>query len=257
MANEMGRPKNYTTEEIKNIINLYVDHTGGTVLLNASKIAKYANDELGLPNFKYYAINRNKETKQHLKDLNDRIIGVSDKKLPIIKSVFTQIDVNSYLSMKEDDLKVALQNLNVLIEDMANANTELIKENVKLKTKIQEKDIELRRLNEKISEANKEYDKGLSNSKGKVDEQKQKIQDLSAKVRQQDDLIHMLWDREAEKILMQKGIFENDGVELNENRIISDVYADITKVAKEVNDNFSNIEVEKISNKFIERIKNI
>ncbi len=257
MLNEMGRPKNYTTEEIKNVIDSYIAHTGGTVLLNATKVAKYANEELELHNFKYYVINRNQETKQYLEDLNNRIIGTSDKKLSISKSVFTQIDVNSYLSMKKEDLKVALQNLNVFMEDMANINTELIKENVKLKTRIQEKDTEIRRLKEQILEANNGFNKELFNSKEKVDEQKQKLQYLSIRVRQQEDLLHMLWDREAENILMQKGVFENDGVELNKNRVISDVDADITKVAKGLNDIFSNIDDDKISDKFMDRLKNI
>lgn len=52
MTNKMGRPKAYATEEIKNIIDSYLAYTGGTILLNASKIAKYAIDELELPNFK-------------------------------------------------------------------------------------------------------------------------------------------------------------------------------------------------------------
>lgn len=145
--------------------------------------------------------------------------------------------------MKKDDLKVAL-----------NANTELIKENLKLKTRIQEKDTEIRRVNKEITEKYTGYHKGMDASKEILDEQKQKIQELSIKVRRQEDLLHMLWDREAENILKINGVFENDGVELTENRVISDVNADIVEVVK---DTFPDIKDDKISYELINRIKNI
>lgn len=254
MTNKMGRPKAYATEEIKNIIDSYLAYTGGTVFLNASKIAKYANDELELPNFKYYVINRDPEAKEYLEGLNARITGLSIKKIPITKTVFTQIDIISYLSMKKDDLKVALNNLNVLLEDMSNANTELIKENLKLKTRIQERDLEIRRMSKEIDEKYAEYQKREKTSKEILDAQKQKIHELTMKVRQQDDLTHILWDREAEKILKKNGVFEDDGVELSEDRVISEVDTDILGVVK---DTFQNVEDDKISFELINRIKNI
>ncbi|QOX63877.1 hypothetical protein FRZ06_11305 [Anoxybacterium hadale] len=249
MSNDMGRPKNYTTEEIKNVIDCYVTYTGGTVLLNASQIARYANSELGLANFKYYVVNRNSQVKKYLKDLNERITGTSDAKLSFSKSVFTQIDANKYLSMKKDDLKVALNNLNILLENMANMNTELIKENVKLKNRTQEKDTEIRRLNSEISNTYNECSKSISNSKEKTDCQKQKIQELVKKAKQQEDLLHILWDREAETILKQNGIFEDDGTGLNKNRIIDEV-KNVAGIISSTNDN-------KISYELINRLKNI
>ncbi|OAB41780.1 hypothetical protein [Paenibacillus antarcticus] len=254
MINKMGRPKAYVTEEIKNIIDSYLAYTGGTILLNASKIAKYVNDELELPNFKYYVINRDPEAKKYLEGLNARITGVSDKKISFTKSVFTQIDINSYLSMKKDDLKVALYNLNVLLEDMSNANTELIKENLKLKTRVQEKDTEIRRVNKEVIEKYTDYQKGMDASKEMLVEQKQKIQELTIKMKQQDDLTHILWDREAENILKKNGVFVDNGVELTEDRVISDIDADIIEVVK---DTFPNIEDDKISYELINRIKSI
>ncbi|MCK8489249.1 hypothetical protein M0651_18920 [Paenibacillus sp. MBLB2552] len=254
MTNKMGRPKAYATEEIKNIIDSYLAYTGGTVFLNASKIAKYANDELDLPNFKYYVINRDPEAKEYLEGLNARITGLSNKKIPITKTVFTQIDINSYLSMKKDDLKVALNNLNVLLEDMSNANTELIKENLKLKTRAQEKDTEIRRMNKENTEKYTEYQNAMVAYKELLDDQKQKIQELTIKVKQQDDLTHILWDREAENILKKNGVFEDDGVELSQDRVISDADADIIEVVK---DTFPKVEDDKISYELINRIKNI
>jgi len=254
MTNRMGRPKAYATEEIKNIIDSYVAYTGGTVLLNASKIAKYANDELELPNFKYYVINRDREAKDYLESLNARITGLFNKKLPITKSVFTQLDINSYLSMKKDDLKVALINLNALLEDMSDANTELIKENLKLKTRVQEKDTEIRRMNKEVAEKYTEYQKHMDVFKEMLDEQKQKTQELTLKLKQQDDLTHMLWDKEAENILKKIGIFEDDGVEINKERVISDVNTDVIEIVKGT---FPNFEDDKISYELINRIKNI
>lgn len=254
MTNRMGRPKAYATEEIKNIIDSYLAFTGGMVLLNASKIAKYANDELELPNFKYYVINRDPAAKEYLEGLNLRITGVSNRKVPITKSIFTQIDINNYLSMKKDDLKVALNNLNVLLEDLSNANTELIKENLKIRTRAQEKDSEIRRMNKEITEKYTEYQKVMVEYKGLLDEQKQKIQELTKKIKQQDDLTHILWDREAENILKKNGIFKDDSVELNKDRVITDIDADIIEVVK---DTLPNIGDDKISYEFINRIRNL
>jgi hypothetical protein len=254
MMNKMGRPKAYATEEIKNIIDSYLACTGGTVLLNASKIAKYANDELEVPNFKYYVINRDLEAKEYLEGLNARITGLSNKKISITKSVFTQIDISSYLSMKKDDLKIALNNLNVLLEDMSTANTELIKENLKLKTRVQEKDTEIRRMNKEMTEKHAENQKGMDDLKEMLTEQKQTIQKLTIKVKRQNDLTHMLWDREAENILKKNGVFEDDGVELSEDKVISDVDTDIIKVIK---DTSPSVEDDKISYELINRIKDI
>ncbi|MFC6648331.1 hypothetical protein [Paenibacillus rhizoplanae] len=254
MANKMGRPKAYATDEIKNIIDTYLAYTGGTILLNASKIAKYANDELNIASFKYYVINRDPEAKSYLEELNARITGLSTKKIPIRKSVFTQIDIQGYLSMKKNDLKVALNNLNILLEDMSDANTELIKENIKFKTRVQEKDTELRRINAINTEKHTEYQKLIYSFKETIDEQRQVIQELSIKVKQQNDLTHLLWDKEAEKILKESGVFEDDGVELSKARVISDADTDIMEVVKGT---LPNVEDEKISYKLINRIKNL
>ncbi|MFD1903747.1 hypothetical protein ACFSQ7_05880 [Paenibacillus rhizoplanae] len=85
--------------------------------------------------------------------------------------------------MKKNDLKVALNNLNILLEDMSDANTELIKENIKFKTRVQEKkDTELRRINAINTEKHTEYQKNLYILfKETIDEQRQVIQELSIK----------------------------------------------------------------------------
>lgn len=68
-----GRPKDYTA---KNVIDMYVSFTGGTVPLKASIIAEYAENELGLTKFKYYTIKRNFDTSQYMKELNEKISGM-------------------------------------------------------------------------------------------------------------------------------------------------------------------------------------
>lgn len=253
----MGRPKHYTYEDIKNVIDMYVSYTGGTVLLKASKIAEYAEKKLGLIKFKYYTINRNSDAVEYKEKLNKEISGIAEKKLTSAVTTFTQINVKLYQSMSKEELGKALMNINTLMEDMVDSNTILLKENLGLKDTVRENDIEIKKLNNIVNELVNKSTESMEKLKNKITEQSEIINKLTQSVKQSDHIMHLLWDKEVETIMKHTGVFENDGEEINPKRIITDIKESIVHVAKDANKLELGSESEKISYKFIERLNNI
>jgi len=254
---EMGRPKKRSTEDIKTVIDDYLSFTRGTVLLSASKIAEYADKKLGIKKFKYYDITRNLEAKKYVEDLNKEISRGEEKKITSAVTTFTQISVQAYQSMNKAELGQALTNLNTLMEDMADSNTKLLKANLVLKDSVREKDIEIKKLKDLVDETAKNSTKSMEELKRAINEQREIINRLKQSVKQTDDVIHLLWDKEAEIIMKHTGTFENDGVETNPKRMITDIEESIIPVAIDANKLDSGKESEKISNKLMERLKRI
>ncbi|WP_088187862.1 hypothetical protein [Desulfosporosinus sp. FKA] len=255
---EMGRPKHYSTKDIMNVIDMYVSFTGGTVLLNSSKIAEYARTKLGLIYFKYYVINRNSEAKEYLKDINEAISSNSEKQLTSAVTTFTQINIQSYQSMTKEQLGRALANLNTLMEDMADSNTKLLKQSLALKELVREKDIELKRFEELYNQMSQNSDENMEGLKNKVNEQREIINKLTQSVKQSDDVVHLLWDKEAEVVMKYSGVFENDEEEIiNSKRIMTDIQESISHVTKDAHKIHSSKDSEKISKRFMERLNNL
>lgn len=253
----MGRPKHYSTKDIKDVIDDYVSFTGGTVLLNASKIAEHAVKILGLKNFRYYVINRNSETKKYVEDLNKEISKDKGKKLTSAVTAFTQIDIKAYQSMNKTELGQALKNRNTLIEDMADSNTNLLQENLALKDSVRAKDIDIKRLNDLVDETAQNSAKVMEESKITINEQRETINKLIQSVKKSDEAIRLLWEKEAEDLMKHTGIFENDGVVTNPKRTITDIEESIISIAKDAKKLDSGKESEKISNKFMDRLRKI
>ena len=254
---EMGRPKKSSTEHIKNIIDEYVSFTGGTVLLNASKIAEYADKNLGIKNFKYYDINRNPEAKKYVEDLNKEISKGEDKKITSSVTNFSHIDVQSYLSMNKEQLGKALANLNTEREDMADSNTKLLKENIALKDSLRTKNIEIKKLNDLVNATVKGSTENMDEFKRTINEQREIISRLKQTIKQFDDANHLLWDKEAKIIMKHAGVFDNDGVTVNPKRIITDIEKSMIPVVKDANTLESGKVSEKICSTFMDRLRKI
>jgi hypothetical protein len=250
---EMGRPKKCLTKDIKSVIDDYVSFTGGTVLLNASKIAEYAETKLGIKNFKYYDITRNTETKRYVDDLNREIAKGEEKKLTSAVTTVTQINVQAYQSMSKAELGQALTNLNTLMEDMADSNTKLLREKLLLRDTIRERDIEIKKLNDTVNQTVQNSAICVADLKRTINEQREAIVRLTQSVKLKDDTLHLLWDKEAETILKQTGVFENGGVEINPQRNVTDIEESTVSVVNDA----KKIESETISNKFMERLRKI
>lgn len=253
----MGRPKNYSTADIKNIIDMYISFTGGTVLLSASKIAGYAEKNLGLSSFKYYVINRNPETKKYIEDLNRNICDVAEKKITLAATSFTQIDVQKYKTMNKDELGIALANINTLLEDMVDSNTRLLKENIALKNVIREKELEIKKINDTVRKSALNSDESLKQLQNENDKQRKIINTLKQSEKQSSDIIHLLWDKEAEIIMKKTGVFINDGGESNPKRTITDIDDNVFSIIKDANTLECTNESENLHKKFMQRLKNI
>lgn len=213
MANT-GRPLSYKTEDIKEIINQYIRFTDGRVLLNASKVADYAQRELHLSNFKYYVINRNAETKQYLSDMNNKIKSVltGDKSTNI--SVFRSIDVEALISLPKDKLIVALNGVNIQIESMTDKYADIIKENMLLRSQIAD-------LTSELHKKDKEHQKEVEALNEKLQKKKQQLSDLSKKYIDTLECVHIAWDHEAETVLKKIGIFKDDTIEDTSSAVIT------------------------------------
>lgn len=253
----MGRPKKNSIEHIKNVIDDYVSFTGGNVLLNASKIAEYAENKIGMKNFKYYDITRNPETKKYIEDLNNAISKGKAKKLTAAITNFTHINVQLYLSMNKEQLGKALTNLNAEREEMADSNTKLLKENITLIDSLRAKGIEIKKLNDLVNATVKGSVEDMDELNRTINEQREIITRLKQTIKQFDDTNHLLWDKEAEIIMKHTGVFDNDGVGVNPKRIITDIEGSIIPVVKDANTLGAGKVSEKISSKFMDRLRGI
>ena len=226
MGHKTGRPNIYQTDDIKLIIDQYVRYTEGKSLISASKVAKFAVDELHLSdNFKYYVIQRNPETKQYLEEINERIknFAIANRDAPV--AVFKTLDIEAMMNMSPNKLRVGLQNLNTMIEDTSDKYAKVIQENIKLsrlcvslKTEIGEYKKEL---DEFIKKANKREDELT----GIIEKQKEEVIELKS-------IMHIAWDKEAETILKKEKIFVDDGTEIDRKKTITDPTFNLIKTVE-------------------------
>ena len=126
MQKKNGRPKNFETSEIIEIIDEYVTYTQATVIINASRVAEYARTKKGLAGFQYYHINRNKEVKEYVDVLNTRIKENPAAARTKAITTFEPIDIPKYLNKSKEQLGKSLTILNTFMEQLTNNNTELV-----------------------------------------------------------------------------------------------------------------------------------
>lgn len=249
---DIGRPRKYSTSDVRKIIDEYVAFTGGTVLLDASKVARYAERNLDLKMFKYYDITRNVEIKKYIGDLNSAIVAKEEKRITSSATAVTQIDVMAYLSMNKVELKQALININVLIEDIADSNTKLLKEVIILQDRIRGQDIQIKKQSDMLSQANKDAEKRMESLKKTIREQRAIVESLARSVKVRDNTLHLLWDKESELVLKQMGLLEN-----NDQRTDSKNIMDVAQKTDLVIDDAHAIGLDKVSFAFMEKLKKI
>lgn len=218
---KVGRPTNYRTEDIIEIINQYIRYTEGTVLLNASKIANYATKELRLDNFKYYVINRNKEAKAYLDDMNEKIKSNLTEGKSERTALFRTLDIEAILELNSQKLATVLQNINTQIEQLNNKYADVVNENIKLKTLSNNKTVNdrIKNLEEEIRKLkikNKELEDVNREQKAKYDRLYESVMNA--------------WETEAETVLKKVGVFVDDGSSMDDNAIIESTTEDIISI---------------------------
>lgn len=228
-----GRPKSYTTECIKEIIDECVIFHQGRVLLSASKVAEYAQQRKGLDNFKYYVINRNEECKKYLEEINERIKENASYGKGSAALAFEPIDIEAYQNMSKDKLGQALANLNILLENMAENNRNLLEQRLKQNKLLDKANMEIIALKEEINN----YKEQLRQveMKNMIDVENEKSKQLKV-MRQNEELktaMHILWDEEAENVMKEVGIFDEDGKKPDLNKVMCDIDESIEKVEKD------------------------
>ena len=201
-----------------------------------------------LPNFKYYVIQRNSETKQYLEEINERIKDNTSTRKDVPVAVFKSIDMDVMLCMNQNQLKTALSNINTMNEDISDKYAKIIQENMQLIIK----NTELKNEVEKYK--NQSEDESVQDKSKKkefeviIKQQKEKIEELNS-------IMKLAWDKEAVSVLKRTNIFQNDGIELNKERIITEPTYDFPSLNKVIDikkDNSSDIH-----KKFLDRLKEI
>lgn len=248
MANKKGRPKSYRTDQIKLIIDQYVRYTEGKTLISASKVARFAVEELKLDNFRYYSIQRNPETKQYMKIINGRIKNCSTTNRGTPVAVFKTLDIESMLNMTPKQLKTGLLNLNTMLEDTSDKHAKVIQENMRLN-----------RLCESLKTEAEGYKKELDEAKTREDKLARVIEKQKAEITELVSIMHIAWDKEAETILKKQNIFENDGTEIDKKKTITDPTTDLTKTINifKIKKNTSESVVNDMRNDFLQGIEDI
>lgn len=218
---KVGRPTNYRTEDIIEIINQYIRYTEGTVLLNASKIANYATKELRLDNFKYYVINRNKEAKEYLDNMNEKIKSNLTKGKSEGIALFRTLDIEAILKLNSQKLATVLQNINTQIEQLNDKYADVVNENIKLKTLSNNKTVNdrIKNLEEEIKKLkikNKELEEVNREQKAKYDRLYESVMNA--------------WETEAETVLKKVGVFIDDSSSMDDNAIIESTTENIISI---------------------------
>ncbi|WP_410496332.1 hypothetical protein QTL86_02015 [Cellulosilyticum sp. ST5] len=233
--NNVGRPKKYTTQELKDIIDNYVANTKGLYKINATKVANYGVEVLGFKDLKYYIFNRNMEVKQYIKNMNQLTQG--EHEISLGDTVFNSLDIQAYCKLSSSDLTIALKNLNQYIYNVINSNTKILNENKRLKEEIlnyslkQLSDQKNRSEKEILLASEKESLKRdieiIKNDLGKIKSEKKKLETA----------IEILWEQEATNILKRLGLLtlENDR-EIESKLIVDSVKEDISKIEKSLED---------------------
>lgn len=218
---KVGRPTNYRTEDIIEIINQYIRYTEGTVLLNASKIANYATKELRLDNFKYYVINRNKEAKEYLDNMNEKIKSNLTKGKSEGIALFRTLDIEAILKLNSQKLAKVLQNINTQIEQLNDKYADVVNENIKLKTLSNNKTV-----NDRI----KNLEEEIKKLKIKNKELEEENREQKAKYDRLYESVMNAWETEAETVLKKVGVFVDDSSSMDDNAIIESTTENIISI---------------------------
>ena len=213
MEKKKGRPSSYKTDDIKRIIDQYIRYTEGSSLISASSVAKFANEQSGLDNFRYYVIQRNAEAKQYLALINDRIKESSLSKSGTQVAVFKTIDIKAMLAMPARKLGKSLTNLNAILEDISDKQAKLFRENLQLSRQCTVLNIEIKKLQEELVATQEQ-------AKADGKEKDLRIAQLKKTVSELGKVVRITWDEEAETILKKQGIFEDDGAAIDETKTI-------------------------------------
>lgn len=253
MEQKIGRPNSYQTDEIKLIIDQYVRYTEGKSFISASKVAKFAAEELGFnDNFKYYVIQRNPETKQYLEEINERIKNYTITKVGTSVAVFKTIDIEALINMTPKQLRAGLLNLNTLIEDTSDKHAKVIKENMGLSRQIASLKME-------AVGYKKEVDELIEKVKSREDELTAVIKKQKAEIEALESIFHMVWDKETETLLKKQKIFLDDGTEINKNKTITDPTFNLTKIVNiaEIKKNESKSSTTEMRHKYLQGLEDI
>lgn len=221
--NTKGRPCNFSTEEIKQIIERHILYTEGKSLFTASDVAKFARTELGLAKFKYYVITRNEEASRYLDEMNSEIKNSVLFDGGDSNVTFKTLDIAAYLRMTPDDLEKALRNLNAMFETMSDRQAKIIKDNLRLN----KENAEIKNANQ-ILEKEKEH--LATKHKETIQAQENKIKEMKESLSVLEKVLKSGWDIEAETLLKKQGIFEDDNSIVDESKNIVSLDYDFTEM---------------------------
>lgn len=225
-----GRPVNFNIDEIKQIINEYVRFTNGQTLITASSVADYASNKLHIKNFKYYVINRNAEAKEYLNGINEKIKTVNKEEGYIEKSIYNPIDVSAYIKKNPEEQKIMLMNINKQIEYMSDKYADIIKDNVSLRCEIKESKEAYKRMCE-------EYEEKIIKLKNNLKDTEENLQNTKKHLIMIEENAHLIWDNEAEKILVDTRIIEGDECKPNKKMCITDIESNVHSITEKAHKN--------------------
>lgn len=234
--NNVGRPKKYTTQELKHVIDSYVSKTNGLYKINATKVASYGAEVLGLRDLRYYVFNRNEEVKQYIKHINQLIHGGNEDRNSLGDKVFSSLDIQAYCKLSTSDLAIALENLNQYINSIINSNTKILAENTRLKEEIT--NYSLKELSSQKNSLEQEsiLIKERELLEENIEKAKSDIKKLKSEKEKLETAISILWEQEATDVLKRLGLIAiEDDSSIESKLIVDNAKEDICKIEESLN----------------------
>lgn len=163
---KVGRKERFTTEKLSSIIDSYFANNKVYGQVNATKIAEYAEKELGYEGIKYYHFNRNSEIKFIIDDANN----IYEYSTTSDKQTFIPFNSDKFFDTYKNDPKAT----KIVLRQFANRYEELNLKILEFETfklqyeaKIERLQNENKKLKEKSSEL-RNINKGLSENSTKL-----------------------------------------------------------------------------------------
>lgn len=214
---KMGRPLKYSTEYILLVMQQYMDYYDIATEVSASQIARFAQEHLGLSDFRHYTITRNPDATERLKLYNSKVMG--KKGMSKGATIWRSIDINAFLLMDKDNLRRALENLETVWESIADKQTNLIKENMSLAKKVKDSQDELDKKTQEVDSLQSEIIKLHRNNN-----------ELVKRIRTIEKKVTAAWGVEAEAILSTEISADNMLDAIQQGRVISAPIIDLTEI---------------------------
>lgn len=223
MSNSKGRPKKFTTEELIEIINLYLEkNKGKPIRLSASKLASYVTNELK-KDVHYQDFTRNPEIKKYIEDFNKSLIQSISRVPDAFKiPIYEKLNVKKFLQKNntQEKLEKALERMDITHEKVHDSYGKLQDKYVTQMEKTHKLEAELQHLRKKLHQLENTNNEQIKEWKKRLRTSYEKNKILRAKNRILESFLNQyFYEILASYSLYLEGIITS-GVEIDQPNII-------------------------------------